>query len=466
MAAAVRKDGQIVSCKADPAEDVQEILFKNAEPLEKYDPDGYRYIYVVREYLEGAGAGSYTPVFGKLQTETSGAEENLRQSGDHFVYNTGVISNRYNETVTVEARKEWKAAAFQADFEDAAVELTLQSRPKGSEDDAWTDTDETLVMGNFRSEHLINTGAATVPKYDAEGHELEYRWEETGVYQNVDGETIGENAENLMGDGGAFTMTHTVDNTSGGADDPETVDRAIDYQATTESGSRGDGVYYTNVTNAPANKINYTIEKIWLDEDGNNVTDSKEPTDLTFYLYRSINGSPISEASIGRVTMDGQPDAQSTELELQTAPGETNLEQVMGDSYKYTQEISGHINQNWSAAIFKTLPAVYTNNSASGTQYIEYRIVEKSITYTLSGGEQTTVEAKVNDDSAAGTWTYAYTDDIMQPAYRKGASAYTSSDREVYNALKTTGLTVTKKWAEDEDNTYKTRPQTKQSGAD
>lgn len=39
----------------------------------------------------------------------------------------------------------------------------------------------------------------------------------------------------------------------------------------------------------------------------------------------------------------------------------------------------------------------------------------------------------------------AYTDDIMQPAYRKGASAYTSSDREVYNALKTTGLTVTNK---------------------
>ena len=86
-------------------------------------------------------------------------------------------------------------------------------------------------------------------------------------------------------------MTHTVDNTSGGADDPETVDRAIDYQATTESGSRGDGVYYTNVTNAPANKINYTIEKIWLDEDGNNVTDSKEPTDLTFYLYRMMPGS-------------------------------------------------------------------------------------------------------------------------------------------------------------------------------
>ena len=73
-AATVRKEGQIVSCKADPSEDVQEILFEGAEPLEKYDPDGYRYIYVVREYLEGAGAGSYTPVFGKLQTETPGAD--------------------------------------------------------------------------------------------------------------------------------------------------------------------------------------------------------------------------------------------------------------------------------------------------------------------------------------------------------------------------------------------------------
>lgn len=38
------EEGQIVSCKADPSEDVQEILFEGAEPLEKYDPDGYRYI--------------------------------------------------------------------------------------------------------------------------------------------------------------------------------------------------------------------------------------------------------------------------------------------------------------------------------------------------------------------------------------------------------------------------------------
>lgn len=60
-----------------------------------------------------------------------GAQDNLRKAGDHFVYNTGVLSNRYNETVTVKASKEWKAAAFQADFEDAAVELRLQSRPAG-----------------------------------------------------------------------------------------------------------------------------------------------------------------------------------------------------------------------------------------------------------------------------------------------------------------------------------------------
>ena len=133
--------------------------------------------------------------------------------------------------MTVKASKEWKAAAFQADFEDAAVELRLQSRPAGDEDAAWEDTDETLVMGNFRSEHLINTGAATVPRYDAQGRELAYRWVETGVYQDIPGETIPGDAENLMGEDGSFVMTHTVENTSGSADDPATVDREIVYDA-------------------------------------------------------------------------------------------------------------------------------------------------------------------------------------------------------------------------------------------
>ena len=193
-AAAVRDNGEIVSCKADPDQDPQTQLVNE---------DGER---------------------------VDGAQDNLRKAGDHFVYNTGVLSNRYNETVTVKASKEWKAAAFQADFEDAAVELRLQSRPAGDEDAAWEDTDETLVMGNFRSEHLINTGAATVPRYDAQGRELAYRWVETGVYQDIPGETIPGDAENLMGEDGSFVMTHTVENTSGSADDPATVDREIVYE--------------------------------------------------------------------------------------------------------------------------------------------------------------------------------------------------------------------------------------------
>lgn len=117
------------------------------------------------------------------------------------------------------------------------------------------------------------------------------------------------------------------------------------------------------MTNAPANKINYTIEKIWLDKDGNNVTDSKEPTDLTFYLYRSINGSPISEASIGRVTMDGRADAQSTELELQTAPGETETVSVQ-EKEPWILTVEGleefdSEGRQWEYAVLENPPAGY-----------------------------------------------------------------------------------------------------------
>lgn len=194
-----------------------------------------------------------------------------------------------------------------------------------------------------------------------------------------------------------------------------------------------------------AGTTTFTATKEWLEPADEEIT----RPEATFELWRYRAGQNYTSAS------------RKLQKQLMSLPGPGRRMRHPG-----LIPLKAPMIQNWSAAIFKTLPAVYTNNSASGTQYIEYRIVEKSITYTLSGGEQTTVEAKVNDDPAAGTWTYAYTDDIMQPAYRKGASAYTSSDREVYNALKTTGLTVTKKWAEDEDNTYKTRPQTKQSGAD
>ena len=50
-------------------------------------------------------------------------------------------------------------------------------------------------------------GAATVPRYDAQGRELAYRWVETGVYQDIPGETIPGDAENLMGEDGSFVMT-------------------------------------------------------------------------------------------------------------------------------------------------------------------------------------------------------------------------------------------------------------------
>lgn len=60
-------DGAIVTIGLVTDEDEQELKF---ETLEKYDAEGYEYLYVVREYLEnvtsaGLPARSYEQVFGR-----------------------------------------------------------------------------------------------------------------------------------------------------------------------------------------------------------------------------------------------------------------------------------------------------------------------------------------------------------------------------------------------------------------
>ena len=71
--------------------------------LPKYDPEGYRYIYVVREYLE---SGGYTQVFGSVSedgtvtdTLVGYGEGQSRASNDINLYNGGTLSNRISGTV-------------------------------------------------------------------------------------------------------------------------------------------------------------------------------------------------------------------------------------------------------------------------------------------------------------------------------------------------------------------------------
>lgn len=148
-----------------------------ADNLPKYDPEGYRYRYGVREYLSGTNADRYEQVFGVVEVDGSVTdtlpEYSPRNANDTFLYNGGTLSNRLKGTVPVTVTKDWKAASFQSEFDDVMVELRLQSRIKG-QDAEWEDTEYTYQMFGFMEENLTATHIVNYPKYDKWGRELEY----------------------------------------------------------------------------------------------------------------------------------------------------------------------------------------------------------------------------------------------------------------------------------------------------
>ena len=176
------------------------------EDLPKYDSEGYEYRYVVREYLDsttasGDAANNYEQILGAVSQTgeitdwvyMNGqwySDPSMREQGNTYLYNGGTLSNRITDTVPTSATKVWKASAFQAQFGEVKVQLTLQSRRAGSQD-AWQDTDVNELLDEFYAENLATAYVSrNMPKYDVHGKELEYRWIESAVYQGESGENL------------------------------------------------------------------------------------------------------------------------------------------------------------------------------------------------------------------------------------------------------------------------------------
>ena len=374
-AAPVRDDsGSVMTIPLDK-QDTQEIAFGD---LPKYDAEGYEYIYVVREYLTGDDAGRYTQVLGavdangdvsdtiwvlgsngRLQQLIGEAADGKRAENDTYLYNEGTLSNKLSGTVTVVATKIWKAAAFQSELTDVQVELTLQSRPKGSTDDnAWENTDITKTLGgggengSFSAENLGGLSVSeSVPKYDNQGRELEYRWVESAVYE-------GESENLLQGD--SFTLT------SGGSRGE------AQYQVTYQQNDNG-----TVITNAVSNRIDYTVEKVWLE--------GVEERPVTFALYRTIGEQSLTEDC----------KVLTFEMDEEGAFVESSIEH--GDAYN--DEIDKEITisgKNWEA-LLNSLPEY----DEEGRRY-EYLILEV--------GESPTYETTI--DSETGDYTTIVTNGL------------------------------------------------------
>ena len=297
--------------------------------LDKYDAEGYRYIYVVREYMTG-GTVQYEQVFDEVDEDgavsgdvVEGVPGGKRPNGNTYLYDGGILSNRRTGSVQTSATKDWDASAFQAEFKDVKVVLTLQSRPAGSEA-AWENTETTAELDKFYAEHLTVTHTDSAPQYDALGRELEYRWVETGVYQ---GEGSAQNLFRPDGNGGGtFTLQQSG--------------RDIEYRSTVQVDEKSG---HTTVTNTIANIIDYDVEKHWdTNGDGEYDTDEDlgrlpENTQITFALYRTISGQALPQKAYVSFPMDGTEDEASQVLDT----GEANVTVTVQETAPWVAKLTG-----------------------------------------------------------------------------------------------------------------------------
>lgn len=343
-ASLVRDDsGLPVEIDPVPAEDDPNKYTLQIGGLPKYDAEGYAYLYVVREYLEGDNASRYEQVFGVVGedgkvTDTVLPAGTQRASGNTFLYRGGTLSNRLRGTVTVPVTKEWKAASFQSFFENVMVELRLQSRPAGSDsDDEWQNTKYTDRIFGFFAENLAITHANSYPQYDGQGRELEYRWVEEAVWQEgsvQDGQYVGGDKVPVTEENGSKIFTLTQNG------------RKIQYRSVSNYAEGG-----TVITNSIANTIDYAVEKRF--EGGWDADKYKDS--YTFTLFRSTSGSQA--AAYLTFTMDGN------------AEGDVKFETYGVDE---EENITVQRDGAWKVSIHG-LPEF----DAEGQQY-EYMLLEKS----------------------------------------------------------------------------------------
>lgn len=307
--------------------------------LPKYDPEGYEYIYCVKEVTQSrADSNHYKQVFGEVQDddtlldriEVNGSivedTEGKRPAGNAYLYNGGTLSNCIDANITTRVTKTWDAASFQSELEDVRVELKLQSRPKDSYE-PWEDTSlPTVTMDEFYSEQLTQISSQSVPQYDMLGQELEYRWVECGVYQ-------GESEENLLRDDGTFTLRQNG--------------YSVNYQS---SSVQQDGSS-TLITNTLDNSLDYLVAKDWQDEQGQPMQAPAGET-VTLQIFQGLPGEPLDPDPYVEITLDGVAD-----------PAPTVVNADLGITVQETEPWKGEV---------RNLPEF----DSSGRQY-EYYLLEE-----------------------------------------------------------------------------------------
>ncbi len=298
--------------------------------LPKYDTlDGAEFIYVVRETLSGPNAGQYEQVFGTVSVDENGTIEKEieklpegalagdstdRPSGNTYLYNDGTLTNYQKDTIPVTATKTWKAAAYQSQFNDVAVELTLQYRVKGSDDPWQTYTSEgksvIRYLHRFYAESLSDTlvERPSMPRYqtttlDVSNKELEYRWLETAVY------TDAENATETDLGGAKDRIDITYPDNSDNSATNNTPVGSFTMNGSNYTVSYAGSANNTQITNSVAEYLDYEIIKEW--------RETSTPDEITIQILRSVAGGEFEDYL--EFTMNAEENAETVTVS-QTLP--------------------------------------------------------------------------------------------------------------------------------------------------
>ena len=366
------------------------------DALPKYDSEGHRYIYVVREYMEGGG---YTQVFGELDEDGTVTKDvvyqldedgvarpnGTREAGNTYLYNGGTLNNVRSDTVTTQATKVWQAAAFQAEFEDVEVVLTLQSRPKGEGN--WTNVTKsdgstyTETLCDFTAETLSGTTvSASMPKYNNLGEELEYRWVETNVTQG----TYNTGFKRIDEKTASFTLIQddNIPNEEGGA-----TERAVQYTSTTQVDETTGA---TTITNQLSGTIYYEVDKWWeMETEYDGPEDSEHKLVGETWYTKTPSGGKTADFQIYQLA-SGESMGNNQQPYLAFTMDETGKTEITGGTGENEVTLVQDEAGTWKVR-FEGLPEF----DEEGQQY-EYVLVEVNATPTYetdrySEGYQTEV---------------------------------------------------------------------------
>lgn len=351
-------DGGFITMEVTSSEDTSkdtitiEFIDKDGKKysLPKYDPDGYEYIYVVREYMEmDDGDNSYEQVFGTIVTDKETGTESVtgdfimvydptigdvvqdedgRQAGNTYLYDGGTLSNRATGSGSATVVKEWNADAYQANLDEYAVKMTLYQSTNSA--GPWTEAEDEhgnsieVVLDDFYAEKMSdNATQPNLPEFNDNGERLYYLWKETAVKSDDDKDWIAVDEDGSFElDGNKFLSTSEFDETNN----------------------------RTTITNTLVSGISYEVNKKWT-ENGREADwpVGDEYRTVTFYLYQTLAGTALDLDKPSLIlTLTREGDNITAKLEVVEDSFEKEDENpylkngtITGDKNGYTTVING-----------------------------------------------------------------------------------------------------------------------------